>query len=137
MPDPTRETIMGLDFAVITFVSDKSRAESKKMTVSMAKAPQSAAGVGIVLTETSVGTEIEARTANNVYRLTHARQGLIEISGHPKYCPNPVCVPVGGARWLDHSSKLPFLAPGMSIQFADGTGRSVLTSIVQSIQVLT
>lgn len=127
---------MRLELAAITFVSDKNRADSKEMTASMAKAPQSAAGVGIVLTETSVETEIEARTANNVYRLTHARQGLIEISGHPKYCPNPVCVPIGGARWLDDSSKSPFLAPGMSIQFVDGAGRSVLTSTIQSIQVV-
>src|SRR5690606_16564851 len=100
------------------------------------KGLQGASGAGIVLTETTVGTAIEARTANNVYRLTHAQQGHIEISGHPKYCPVPVSVAMGGARWLDHSTVRPFLAPGMSIQFVDRKGRSVLTSMIQSVQVL-
>ena len=106
------------------------------MAASRAKTPQKAIGVGILLTETPVGTEIEARTANNVYRLRHAQRGLIAISGHPKYCPDPVCIPVGGACWLDQSSESPFLAPGMSIQFVDRSGRSVVTSKIESIQVV-
>ena len=127
---------MTLDLAGIKFVSDKTRAESRAMTASNATALQTANGVGIVLTETPVGTEIEARTANNVYRLFHAQQGLIEIRGHPRYCPNPICIPIGGACWLDQSSNSPFLAPGMSIQFVDRSGRSVVTSKVESIQVV-
>jgi hypothetical protein len=83
-----------------------------------------------------LGAKVEARTTNNVYRLAHIQPGLIEISGHPEYCPEPVLVPLGGTRWLDQSSKKSFLAPGMSLQFIDRSGRSVLTSRIQSIQVV-
>ena len=136
MPDPTREAILTLELAGITFVSDKNRADSRTMTASHAKVLQTASGIGILLTETPVGTQIEARTANNVYRLLHAQRGLIEISGHPKYCPHPVSIQIGGTCWLDQSSESPFLAPGMSIQFVDRSGRSVVTSKIQSIQVV-
>jgi len=127
---------MTLDLAGIAFVSDISRSDSRVITAPTSKTLHKAIGVGFVLAETLVGSEIEARTANNVYRLAHAEPGMIEISGHPEYCPQPVRIPLGGTRWLDQSSKGSFLAPGMSLQFIDLSGRSVLTSRIQSLRVI-
>lgn len=135
MPDPTRETIVPLDIAGIAFVSEMRHPNSKLALTPSGEMLREDVGFGIVLAEATVGSEIEARTANNVYRLTHVQLEMIEISGHPEYCPRPVRVPLSGTRWLDRFSPQSFLAPGMSLQFIDRSGRTVLTSRIQSLRV--
>lgn len=136
MPDPTRETIVPLDIAGIAFVSETRHPDSKLALTPSGVNLRKDVGFGIVLAQATVGSIIEARTVNNLYRLDHIQLESIEISGHPEYCPRPVRVPLGGTRWLDRFSSQPFLAPGMSLQFIDGLGRTVLTSRIQSLRII-
>lgn len=136
MADATRESVLPLDLAGLTLVSETSRADSKVIPAFPAKTSRGAFGAGLILTETPIGSQIEARTTNNTYRLVLIWKNVVEISGHPEYCPQPVFVPLCGTRWLDQSSKRSFLVPGMSLQFTDKAGRSVTTSRILSVQVV-
>ncbi len=122
--------------AGITLVSGETKDEFGALVPRNLGATNGGASVGVFIESTPEGTEIEARTANSVYRLRHLGKGAAEISGHPKYCPRPVRVQLRGTQWLDRSLNECYVAPGMQLQFVDPSGRSVLTSKILSVGVV-
>jgi hypothetical protein len=51
---------------------------------------------GFTLNQLPVGTVLEVVTAGNTYRIENRGAGVALISGHPRYCPEPVHVLLTG-----------------------------------------
>lgn len=133
MDSTTTRIVVGL--AGITAVSDAERsAGGSLMGHNFGDADVDDAG-GLFLTELAPGRVVRVGTANRTYQIRHLGHGQAEISGHPRYCPEPVKVRLHGTHWLD--SKIPecYLAPGMRLQFTDPKQVSVMTSPIRSVSV--
>ena len=133
MDSTTTRIVVGL--AGITAVSDAERsAGGSLMGHNFGDAEVDDAG-GLFLTELSQGRVVRVETANRTYQIRHLGDGQAEISGHPRYCPDPVKVRLHGTQWLD--SKIPacYLAPGMRLQFTDPKQVSVMTSPIRSVSL--
>ena len=137
MPDPGQQTISMDGLAGVTLVSDQSQENSGALVPRNLEATQTGVDSGIFLSKTPLGAVIEAATANSVYRMVHVAPNTVEISGHPLYCPLPMRVILTGTRWLDTTLADCYIAPGMRLQLVDRSGRSVLTSRIKSVQIVT
>ena len=123
-------TMIVSTLASVTLVGDAAR-EGELQPMNLGGA--AAGGAGVFLESTAVGAIVEARTANSTYRLRYLGKGWAEISGHPRYCPQPVKVRLNGSRWLDSSVRESYVSPGMQLKFTDPSGKSVLTSPIESV----
>ncbi len=122
--------------AGVTLVSDENQEDSGALVPRNLEATQTGVDSGIFLSKTPIGAVIEAKTANSVYRIVHVAPNTVEISGHPVYCPIPMRVSLTGTRWLDTTLPDCYIAPGMRLQLIDRSGRSVLTSRIKSVQIV-
>jgi hypothetical protein len=122
--------------AGVTLVSDQNQENSGALVPRNLEATQTDVDSGIFLSKTPMGAVIEAATANNVYRMVHVAPNSVDISGHPIYCPLPMRVSLTGTRWLDKTLQNSYIAPGMRLQLVDRSGRSVLTSRIKSVQIV-
>lgn len=136
MPDPGEQTISMNGLAGVTLVSDQSQENSGALVPRNLEATQTSVDSGIFLSKTPLGAVIEAATANSVYRMVHVAPNTVEISGHPLYCPMPMRVSLTGTRWLDTTLPDSYIAPGMRLQLVDRSGRSILTSRIKSVQIV-
>lgn len=137
MPDPGQQTISMDGLAGVTLVSDQSQENSGTLVPRNLEATQTGVDSGLFLSKTPLGAVIEAATANSVYRMVHVAPNTVEISGHPLYCPLPMRVSLTGTRWLDTTLADCYIAPGMRLQLVDRSGRSVLTSRIKAVQIVT
>lgn len=122
--------------AGVTLVSDENQEDSGALVPRNLEATQTGMDAGIFLSQTPLGAVIEAATANSVYRIVHVAPNTVEISGHAVYCPIPMRVTLTGTRWLDTTLQDCYIAPGLRLQLVDRSGRSVLTSRIKSVQVV-
>ncbi len=133
MESTTTRIVVGL--AGITAVSDAARSASGALVGHNLGDADADDAAGLFLTDLPSGRVVSVETANRTYRIRHLGNGEAEISGHPRYCPNPVKVRLHGTHWLD--SKIPacYLAPGMRLQFTDPKQVSVMTSQIRSVSL--
>jgi hypothetical protein len=136
MPDLSPQTISMSGLAGVTLVSDASQEASGALAARNLEGTQTGVEAGVFLSQTPIGAVIEAATANSVYRIVHVAPNTVEISGHPLYCPVPMRVNLSGTRWLDTTLTDCYIAPGMRLQLVDRSGRSVLTSRIKSVQIV-
>jgi hypothetical protein len=136
MPDRGPQTIVMAGLAGVTLVSDKNQEDAGALIPRNLEATQTGIEAGIFLSQTPLGAVIEAETANSVYRIVHVAPNTVEISGHPVYCPVPMRVTLTGTRWLDTTLQDCYIAPSMRLQLVDRSGRSVLTSRIRSVQIV-
>jgi len=136
MPDQSPETISMTGLAGVTLISDENQEDSGALVPRNLEATQTGIDAGIFLSKTPLGAVIEAATANTVYRIVHVAPNTVEISGHPLYCPRPMRVSLTGTRWLDTTLADCYIAPSMRLQLVDRSGRSVLTSRIKSVQIV-
>jgi hypothetical protein len=136
MPDRGPQTIVMNGLAGVTLVSDKNQEDAGALIPRNLEATQTGIEAGIFLSQTPLGAVIEAATANSVYRIVHVAPNTVEISGHPVYCPVPMRVSLTGTRWLDTTLQDCYIAPSMRLQLVDRSGRSVLTSRIRSVQIV-
>ncbi|GEM_PF-422549 len=73
---------------------------------------------GIRIDELKVGRMLEIETQNRFYTLEHRPDGYY-ISGHPKYCPEPVKVSIHGSTWGGSMLKVGFVGRNMRLEFSD------------------
>jgi hypothetical protein len=59
--------------------------------------------------------------------------GRVLMSGHPKYCPEPVPVYLYGSTAEDKTKRLRFIAPGMRIEFRHPILGESRTSAVEEV----
>lgn len=131
--ESTTRIVVGL--AGITAVSEAHRGESGSLVGhNLGDASNDDSG-GVFLSGLQSGRVVRVETANRTYQIRNLGDGEAEISGHPRYCPEPVKVRLHGTHWLD--SKIPecYLAPGMRLQFTDPKRVSVMTSPIQTVSL--
>ena len=92
---------------------------------------------GVYLRDVPVAGKLEIQTENRSYTLVNRGGGEVLISGHPKFCPEPVPVKVHGSNWGGCMLKADFLGRGMCMEFQHpGYKGPIITSrIVELRQV--
>jgi hypothetical protein len=78
---------------------------------------------GVHLSDFPIGVVIEVTTANRTYTIENRGEGRMLISGHPKYCPEPVLVDQVG----------PLIAPGLCLAWWHPNHGRIRTSPVEQI----
>ncbi len=82
-------------------------------------------------------SKIEVATKNRRYVLITECGGEVWITGHPRYCPEPVLVEVSGSNWGGSMIKTHYLGRGMHMEFRHPSfPGSIVTSAILDIKVL-
>lgn len=85
------------------------------------------------LAQLDEGTELEIRTENRRYSLIYRGRGRALLSGHPRFCPEPVMVRIHGSTWGGSMLKAEFIGRGMRMEFRHPDFQTVLTSRILEI----
>ncbi len=72
---------------------------------------------GVYLSNLPRNCALEVRTRNRSYRLVIQNGVEALISGHPKFCPEPVLVRVAGSNWGGTMLKSAYVGRGMHLEF--------------------
>ncbi len=91
---------------------------------------------GVYLDELPAGAELEVETQNRFYRVVNRGQGQVMISGHPKFCPNPVLVKIHGSNWGGSMLKVRFIGRGMHMEFRHPEFRTIVTSRIVDVRAV-
>jgi hypothetical protein len=89
---------------------------------------------GVYLDRLPQGAELEVETQNRRYRIINRGQGQALISGHPKFCPDPVLVRIGGSSWGGSMLKMRFIGRGMHLEFEHPEYQTITTSRIVDIR---
>jgi hypothetical protein len=89
---------------------------------------------GVCLDELSEGAVLEVETQHHWYTIVIRGRGRDLISGHPKYCPDPVPVSIAGSTWGGSMLKLRFIVRGMRLEFQHPKFRTVIMSRIVDIR---
>ena len=88
---------------------------------------------GVALDELPVGAVVEFKTGNHTYKVKNFGHGKVLMSGHPKYCPEPVPVYLYGSS-SEHAKRMRFIGRGMRIEFRHPTLGEIRTSLVEEVK---
>ena len=91
---------------------------------------------GVYLDDLPHGATLDVQTQNRHYILVYRGQGQALISGHPKFCPNPVLVKIHGSNWGGSMLKVRFIGRGMHLEFRHPEYRTIMTSRIIEIRPL-
>jgi hypothetical protein len=91
---------------------------------------------GVLLDRVPVGTVLEMETRNRLYRIENCGNHEVLISGHPRYCPEPVLVHLNGSTWGRSLLKQSFIGRGMQLEFRHPEYGIVRTSKIREIREL-
>jgi hypothetical protein len=72
---------------------------------------------GVYLPDLPPGAAVEIETMNHTYSLVHCGESSAIISGHPRFCPEPVKVSIQGSTWGGSLVKLGFIGRSMHLEF--------------------
>ena len=72
---------------------------------------------GVYLEGLPPATVLQIRTQHHFYTARLLGDSLALISGHPKYCPQPVQVTIAGSTWGGSMIKARFIGRGMHLEF--------------------
>ena len=89
---------------------------------------------GVDVDELAVGAVLEVETGHHTYLMENFGKGNVRISGHPKYCPEPVMVIYHGATGDAPMIRMSFIGRGMRMEFQHPTLGVIRTSRVQDIR---
>jgi len=89
---------------------------------------------GVYLDDLSEGAILEVETQNRWYTIVIRGRGEELISGHPKFCPDPLPVRIAGSTWGGSMLKLRFIGRGMRLEFGHPTHSRIITSRVVDIR---
>jgi hypothetical protein len=89
---------------------------------------------GVCLDEISEGAVLEVETQHHWYTIVIRGRGRDLISGHPKYCPDPVPVSIAGSTWGGSMLKVRFIGRGMQLEFRHPVFRTIITSRIVDIR---
>jgi hypothetical protein len=91
---------------------------------------------GVYLDRIPAGTRLVVQTVNRQY-LLEAREGCEALlSGHPKYCPEPVGVTLCGSGPRTATLVPGFIGPGRCLTILYPGGRVIRTSRVSEVRKL-
>lgn len=90
---------------------------------------------GVFLKDLPPATVLEIDTRHHSYTLVFLGESTALISGHPRYCPEPVTVAIAGSTWGGSMLKLRFVGRGMHLEFHHPEYRTpIVTSAIQEIR---
>lgn len=90
---------------------------------------------GVRLQDLRPGSTLHIRTQRTNYLVLVVAGNLALISGHPRYCPQPVPVEVAGSTWGGSFLKTHFIGRGMHLEFRHPKYRTpIVTTHIQEIQ---
>jgi hypothetical protein len=90
---------------------------------------------GVFLEQLPPTTVLRIRTQHHDYIAVILGNRSALISGHPRYCPEPVLVAIAGSTWGGSMLKLRFVGRGMHLEFHHPAYRTpIVTSPIQEIE---
>jgi hypothetical protein len=89
---------------------------------------------GVCLDDLPEGAVLEVETQHHGYTIVIGGRGGDLISGHPKYCPDPVPVRIEGSTWGGSMLKVRFIGRGMRLEFRHPVFRTIITSRIVDIR---
>jgi hypothetical protein len=89
---------------------------------------------GVHLAGLPEGACLEVETENHRYLIVKTGSGMISISGHPRYCPDPIEVQLGGSSWGGSLLKSRYIGRGMRLEFWHPAHDLVTTSRIRDIR---
>jgi hypothetical protein len=89
---------------------------------------------GVCLDDLPEGAVLEVATQHHGYTIVIGGRGGELISGHPKYCPDPVPVRIAGSTWGNSMLKVRFIGRGMRLEFQHPVYRTIITSRIVDIR---
>lgn len=93
---------------------------------------------GLFLDRLQAHSVLQIQTQNHCYTAVMMGAGQALISGHPKYCPQPVLVAIAGSTWGGSMLKRRFVGRGMHLEFCHPEySAPIVTSRVQEIRECT
>ncbi|HLN01433.1 MAG TPA: hypothetical protein VK335_19250 [Bryobacteraceae bacterium] len=72
---------------------------------------------GVYLCDLPRQSTLEVETQNRSYTIVLFESGAALISGHPRYCPEPVLVKIEGSNWGGSMLKPSYVGRGMHLEF--------------------
>jgi hypothetical protein len=123
MSTPNTETNPNLFLGLANFSDDVNR-----------RIIQSEIEGGVHLEDLPNGSALEVKTENRSYVLVLQGPGKALISGHPKFCPNPVLVSIHGSSWGGSMLKVAFIGRGMHLEFQHPEYQTITTSRILDIR---
>jgi hypothetical protein len=72
---------------------------------------------GVYLWDLPRESTLEVETQNRSYTIVLFESGAALISGHPRYCPEPVLVKIEGSNWGGSMLKPSYVGRGMHLEF--------------------
>jgi len=89
---------------------------------------------GVSLEGLPTDTVLHIRTRHHSYTAQLLGDGAALISGHPRYCPQPVQVMIAGSTWGGSMLKMRFIGRGMHLEFHHPAySTPIITSQIQEI----
>ena len=93
---------------------------------------------GVYLDDLAEGSVLELETKHHQYKVVKSDHRHARISGHPKFCPEPVTVEIEGSTEHGLTGLKPgFIGRGMHLAFDHPTYHFVTTSPILNIHRLT
>lgn len=90
---------------------------------------------GVSIKELAPETILLVLTQHSCYRVVLQEEGRAWISGHPRYCPEPVLVNIEGCTWGGSMLKPHFIGRGMHLEFRHPAYTTpIVTSRIEEIQ---
>jgi len=88
---------------------------------------------GVYLDDLADGAGLEVKTKHHRYKIVKSARTQARISGHPRYCPEPVTVEIEGSADRGPTLKPGFIGRGMHLVFEHPTYHMVTTSRIMDI----
>ena len=90
---------------------------------------------GVFLNDLPPSTILHIQTMNHCYTAVLLGGSEALLSGHPKFCPEPVQVAIQGSTWGGSMLKLQYVGRGMHLEFRHPRYTSpIVTSAIQEIR---
>ncbi len=91
---------------------------------------------GVSLCDLRPGARLEIETMDWTCTFVYCGENEAWVSGHPKFCPEPVQVHVSGSTWGGSMLKQWFIGRGMHLEFLHPRYQRILTAPILEIREL-
>jgi hypothetical protein len=90
---------------------------------------------GVFLKDLPSAAVLQIETQNHCYTAVLVDESSALLSGHPKYCPQPVLVAIAGSTWGGSMLKQRYVGRGMHLEFHHPEyGTPIVTSRIKEIR---
>ena len=89
---------------------------------------------GVYLYDLPDGAALEIETKHNHYKIVKLARTSAYISGHPRYCPEPIRVEIEGSAGEGSAVKQGFIGRGMHLMFEHPIYHTLTTSRILNIR---